>query len=122
MLIKGGRTMIDYTNPTEKLEDLISEKIEKTSQLKFAINDHISLKLKYKKESNDLLLNTDFKEATGESRPTVAMKEAYIENKLYDLLVQLEISKENVSYIKKEIELIDNYISLYEYVIQLELK
>jgi hypothetical protein len=68
------------TDPTDKLCQIIAEKRAKNTQLNFAINDYVSLKLAYEQKNNELLLTTDFKQVTGESRPTVAMKEAYIEN------------------------------------------
>ena len=107
---------------TKKLQEKIEEKKEKTMQLKFAINDYTCLKLKYMKLSNDYLLHTDFKEATGEARPTVAMKEAYIDSELFDLKTEVTIAKENINCIKRDIEILNDEIRLCEYQIKLELK
>lgn len=128
MLIKEVKTMTQSTlmrqempNPTEKLADSIERKRMKNIQLNFAINDHVSLKLTYMQKSNELLLTTDFKKVTGESRPTVAMKEAWIENELFDEKMELEIAKENVKSIQRDIDLINDDIKLYEYECQMKL-
>ena len=113
--------IIDPT-PIDRIAQVIGEKKIKNQQLKFAINDHISFKLEYMKKSNDLLLNTDFKKVLNESRPTVAMKEAYIDNELFTLKSELEISKENISAIKRDIEILDNELKMFEYEIQMELQ
>ena len=107
---------------TDRLAQIIGEKKIKNEQLKFAINDNISLKLELMKKSNELLLNTDFKKVTGESRPTVAMKEAYIEEQLFTLKSEVEISKANVESIKRDIEILNNEFKMFEYEIQMELK
>ena len=111
----------EMPNPTEKLADKIEEKRMKNIQLNFAINDYVSLKLTYAQKSNELLLTTDFKEVTGESKPTVAMKDAWIENALINEKMEMEIAKENVKSIQREIDIINDEIKLYEYQCQMKL-
>ena len=111
----------EMPNPTEKLADKIEEKRMKNIQLNFAINDYVSLKLTYAQKSNELLLTTDFKEVTGESKPTVAMKDAWIENALFNEKMEMEIAKENVKSIQREIDIINDEIKLYEYQCQMKL-
>lgn len=111
----------EMPNPTEKLADAIEQKRMKNIQLNFAINDYVSLKLTYSQKSNELLLTTDFKEVTGESRPTVAMKDAWIENALFDEKMEMEIAKENVKSIQREIDILNDEIKLYEYTCQMKL-
>ena len=111
----------EMPNPTEKLADKIEEKRMKNIQLNFAINDYVSLKLTYAQKSNELLLTTDFKEVTGESRPTVAMKDAWIENALFDEKMEMEIAKENVKSIQREIDILNDEIKLYEYTCHMKL-
>lgn len=109
------------TDPTDKLCQIIAEKRAKNTQLNFAINDYVSLKLAYEQKNNELLLTTDFKQVTGESRPTVAMKEAYIENALFDEKMEMNIAKENVASIKRDIDLLNDEIKLYELQTQMRM-
>ena len=111
----------EMQNPTEKLADKIEEKRMKNIQLNFAINDYVSLKLTYEQKSNELLLTTDFKEVTGESRPTVAMKDAWIENALFDEKMEMEIAKENVKSMQREIDILNDEIKLYKYTCHMKL-
>ena len=109
------------TDPTDKLCQIIAEKRAKNTQLNFAINDYVSLKLAYEQKNNELLLTTDFKQVTGESRPTVAMKEAWIENQLFDEKMEMNIAKENVASIKRDIDLLNDEIKLYELQTQMRM-
>ena len=107
---------MNNVDPTERLQQIIEEKRLKQTQLNFAINDYVSLKLTYEQKTNELQLTTDFKEVTGESRPTVAMKEAWVENQLFDEKMELTIAKENVESIKRDINLLNDEIKLYELI------
>ena len=102
-------------DPTDRMEQCINEKKLKTEELNAAMDDYISLKLQYAQKNNELLLTTNFKEVLNESKPTVAMKEAWIENQLFDLKTELNIAEVNVKTIKKAIEIINDEIKLWEY-------
>jgi len=115
------QTMI-VTDSTDRLQQVINDKKAKNTQLNFAINDYVSLKLSYMEKSNEALLTTDFKKVLDESRPTVAMKEAYIENLLFDEKMQLELAKENVKTLQRDIDIINDEIKLFELKCQMELK
>jgi len=110
------------TDSTDRLQQVINDKKAKNTQLNFAINDYVSLKLSYMEKSNEALLTTDFKKVLDESRPTVAMKEAYIENLLFDEKMQLELAKENVKTLQRDIDIINDEIKLFELKCQMELK
>lgn len=112
---------IEINDPTDRLQQVIDCKREKHTQLNFAINDYVSLKLSYEQKTNEMLLTTDFKQVTGESRPTVAMKEAYMENALFDEKMEMNIAKENVASIKRDIELLNNELKLYELQCQMRM-
>lgn len=112
---------IEINDPTDRLQQVIDCKREKHTQLNFAINEYISIKLAYEHKTNELLLTTDFKKVTGESRPTVAMKEAWVENQLAEEKMEMNIAKENVSRIKRDIDLLNDEIKLYELQCQMRM-
>jgi hypothetical protein len=112
--------IVEY--PTDKLEECINEKKIRNAQLNFAANDYISLKMSYQQKANELLLTTNFKEVLDESRPTVAMKDAWIENQLMDEKMEMNIAKENVNAIKRDIDIINDEIQLWEYKVQLTIQ
>lgn len=116
------QTTIEMNNPTARMQLTIEEKRKQNKQLKLAVNDYITLKHEYLQKTNEALLTTDFKKVLDESRPTVAMKEAYIDNLYYDEKLELAIAKENISCIKRDIEILNDEIKLYELQTQLELK
>lgn len=110
----------------QSLTDLLNIKNKKLDELKDAINSEVSLRLDYEHKFNKELLSSDLtdnvKEASGESRPTAKMKEAYIIEKLSVEYDELEIAKHNTSIIRKDLEYLDNIISAQKYSLQLQLK
>ena len=110
----------------QSLTDLLNIKNKKLDELKDAINSEVSLRLDYEHKFNKELLSSvltdNVKEASGESRPTAKMKEAYIIEKLSVEYDELEIAKHNTSIIRKDLEYLDNIISAQKYSLQLQLK
>ena len=101
---------------------MINNKHDKLIELKKQIKNETNLQLTYLHKYNDKLLHTNFKAATGESRPTVAMKEAYIQERLREDYDNLKIAETKTKIIKKEMDLLNDRIRLEEYLIKLELK
>lgn len=110
----------------QSLTDLLNIKNKKLDELKDAINSEVSLRLDYEHKFNKELLSSDLtdnvKEASGESRPTAKIKEAYIIEKLSVEYDELEIAKHNTSIIRKDLEYLDNIISAQKYSLQLQIK
>ena len=110
----------------QSFADILNMKNEKLKELKDAVNSEVSLRLDYEHKFNKELLSGNLtdnvKEATGESRPTTKMKEAYITEKLSSLYDELEIAKNNTSIIRKDLEYLDNIISAEKYALQLRIK
>ena len=108
------------------LGKLLNMKKEKIDELNDAVNSEVSLRLDYEHKYNQLLLSSDLtdkvKEATGESRPTSKMKEAYIVEELKTEYDDLELAKSNTSLIRKDLEYIDNIISAEKYSLQLQMR
>lgn len=99
---------------TEELQKLVTEKAEALDTLNIAINEHVRLKNKYVTKSNELRLKPDvIKEALGLGKaPTEKQQQAYIDDNLKDLVQDLRISEENVKSWKREVDLLDDKISV----------
>lgn len=99
---------------TKELTKLVTEKAETLNTLNIAINEHVSLKNKYVTRSNELRLKPDtIKEELGLNKaPTEKQQQAYIDDKLQDLVQDLRISEENVKSWKREVDLLDDKISV----------
>ena len=50
--------------------------------------DYWNSKYDYEQQKADILLNTDFESVIGKAKPTVAEKEAYIEQTIGELILQ----------------------------------
>ena len=106
--------VVTVDSVTEDLQKLVSEKAEALDTLNIAINEHVTLKNKYVTMSNELRLKPDqIKEDLGLGKaPTEKQQQAYIDDNLKDLVQDLRISEENVKSWKREVDLLDDKISV----------
>lgn len=105
---------ITVDDVTEELQNLIQEKAEVLNTLNIAVNEHVTLKNKYVTRSNELRLKpNEIKEEIGLSKaPTEKQQQAYIDDTLKELVQNLRISEENVKSWKREVDLLDDKISV----------
>ena len=105
---------------TEDLKKLINEKAEALNTVNIAVNEYVTLKNKYATSSNKLRISTDFKEAMNLSKAaSEKQQQAYIDDKLQDLLQDIRIADENVKSWKREVDLLNDKISLEKYRLNL---
>ena len=106
--------VVTVDSVTEELQKLVSEKAEALDTLNIAINEHVTLKNKYVTMSNELRLKPDqIKEDLGLGKaPTEKQQQAYIDDNLKELVQDLRISEENVKSWKREVDLLDDKISV----------
>lgn len=104
---------------TTSFKEMINLKQELTNQLKEATEKEITAKLNYEQEFNERLLNTKFEEELNKSRPNKDEKEAYIHNQIKEIYAEKIITEENTKIIKRQLELIDNRISLEKTILNL---
>lgn len=106
---------------TKTLSELITEKSEALNTLNIAVNEHVRLKNEYIVNSNSLRLKPDeIKEELGLNKvPTEKQQQAYIDDQLQDLVQELRISEENVKSWKREVDLLNDKISLEKYRVNL---
>lgn len=122
-MIKELMTLQNLTieDLTEDYSKLLTEKENLLKTLNVAINEHVALKNEYTVKSNLLRLHPDeIKEDLGLSKAaTEKQQQAYIDDKLKDLLQDLKISDENVKSWKRELDLLDDKISLEKFKVNL---
>ena len=106
--------VVTVDDVTEELQKLVSEKAEALDTLNIAINEHVRLKNEYVTMSNELRLKPDqIKEELGLGKaPTEKQQQAYIDDNLKELVQDLRISEENVKSWKREVDLLDDKISV----------
>lgn len=106
---------------TKTLSELITEKSEALNTLNIAVNEHVRLKNEYIVKSNSLRLKPEeIKEELGLNKvPTEKQQQAYIDDQLRDLVQELRIAEENVKSWKREVDLLNDKISLEKYRVNL---
>jgi hypothetical protein len=103
-----------------KAEILLTQKREKLDELKDAVNSETSLKLKLLHKANKVKLNPDIVKDELEltKLPTEKQIQAYIDETYNCLTDDYELAKQNTALIKKELEFLDDCISLEKYVLR----
>lgn len=106
---------------TQDLTELINEKAEALNTVNIAVNEYVRLKNKYIIKSNELRLQPDqIKEELGLNKPATEKQiQAYIDDKLRDLVQDIRIAEENVKSWKREVDLLNDKISLEKYRVNL---
>ena len=109
---------------SKNFENLLNDKQKKIKDLKDAVNSETSLKLELLHKSNEIKLHPeDVKEKLGLSKlPTEKQIQAHIDEEYKELTDDLELAKQNTSLIRKDLEFIDNCISVNKYILQLGLR
>lgn len=106
--------VVTVDSVTEDLQELVTEKSEALNTLNIAINEYVALKNEYVVKSNELRLKPNtIKEELGLGKaPTEKQQQAYIDDNLKELVQDLRISEENVKSWKREVDLLDDKISV----------
>lgn len=104
-----------------KLQDLIFEKMYLLFQkLQPAMKNWESAKIELKDKKDDLLLNTDFKETLNESRPTIAMKEAYIKPLVIKQQQKVDKFEDSVTFYKNKLNILNDLIKAQRTLLDIE--
>ena len=108
-------------NNIKKLEYMVGLKQKYNDLLNVKIHMLNELKFDYENKKSDLLLNTDWSKVI-DGRVTNDLKEAYIREKSKEVLEKINTAEEDVNIIKKDIDLLNDYISIEKYSIRMILK
>lgn len=110
----------DFEEIIQDLDNLIQEKSEALNTINIAVNEYVRLKNDYMTQSNNLRINTDFKEAMNLSKiATEKQQQSYIDDQVQDTLQDLRIAEENVKSWKREVDLLNDKITSKKYQIKI---
>lgn len=109
--------MNDIGEVLKNLDSLVLEKAEVLNTVNIAVNQLVSLKNEYNIKSNEWIIRPEsIKEELGLSRaPTEKQTRGFIDNKFKDLVPDILIAEENVKSWKREVELLNDKISVEKY-------
>lgn len=104
-----------------QLPQLIFEKMFLLfERLRFAENNLETAKIDLQNKKDTLLLETDFKTVLNESRPTVAMKEAYMKPHLADFENKVDKYNQQAVFYKDKISIINDLIRKERLLLEIE--
>lgn len=113
----------DFEEIIQDLDNLIQEKSEALNTINIAVNEYVRLKNDYMTQSNNLRINTDFKEAMNLSKiATEKQQQSYIDDQVQDTLQDLRIAEENVKSWKREVDLLNDKITSKKYQIKIMMR
>ena len=102
--------------PTKKMENEIKNKEKLVKELHTKLDKLTDIELKEKEERANLL-NSDLSDKI-EGKITEKVKVAYCDKELKDKTDEITWLKNDISKIRKKIELCDDKIKLYKYIIR----
>lgn len=91
---------------------MIEQKRKLIEELNEKKNKYTKSNIKYKEEKCRLMLETNFEEVLGKSRPTVGEKEAYIDFNTLKMREEKELLYNEIEYLRLQIELCNDEIDL----------
>ena len=105
---------------TQKVDEKLVEKRTKLDELKDAVNSETTLKLKLLHKANQVKLNPNIVKEKYElsKSPTEKQIQAYIDETYSDLTEDYELAKQNTMLIKKELEFIDDVLSVNKIILR----
>ena len=105
---------------TQKIDEKLVEKRAKLDELKDAVNSETTLKLKLLHKANQVKLNPNIVKEKYElsKTPTEKQIQAYIDETYSNLTDEYEIAKQNTMLIKKELEFIDDVLSVNKIILR----
>lgn len=105
---------------TQKIDEKLREKHTKLDELKDAVNSETTLKLKLLHKANQVKLNPNIVKEKYElsKTPTEKQIQAYIDETYSNLTDEYEIAKQNTMLIKKELEFIDDVLSVNKIILR----
>ena len=104
-----------------QLEDLIFEKMFLLFQkLQPAMLNLEDAKVELQFNKDKLLMETDFKTELGESRPTIAMKEAYMKPHLAEFEEKVSTNEEMVTFYKDKLNILNDLIKAQRTLLNIE--
>lgn len=105
---------------TQKIDEKLVEKRTKLDELKDAVNSETTLKLKLLHKANQVKLNPNIVKEKYElsKTPTEKQIQAYIDETYSNLTDEYELAKQNTMLIKKELEFIDDVLSVNKIILR----
>ena len=105
---------------TQKVDEKLVEKRTKLDELKDAVNSETTLKLKLLHKANQVKLNPNIVKEKYElsKTPTEKQIQSYIDETYSDLTEDDELAKQNTMLIKKELEFIDDVLSVNKIILR----
>lgn len=116
--------LFEKTSIFESLANRINEKHELLEKFRNAKNHELVCELNYLQKCNEVKLNSDIvkEELELSKNPTEKQIQAYCEITYEREFTLWKIAKENSSLLNKQLDLVNDYISLEKYFIRMELK
>jgi len=101
-------------------KEILEYKKMKLNELQDAVNSETTLKLKLLHKSNEVRLHPSKvkEELELDKLPTEKQIQAHIDEKYSDLTDEYELAKQNTSLIRRELEFIDDCLSLEKYIVR----
>ena len=105
----------EFLENHEKIKTLLRKRAEKVKELKEETLTLLQMEADWRVESNQIILNTDFKGLYKKDNEQI--RNAHIQEELTDEYDDLELQKITVKYLKMDISQIDKEIDIHDKIL-----
>lgn len=105
----------EFIDHSEKIKTLLRKRAEKVRELKEETLSLLQMEADWRVESNEIILNTDFKGLYKKDNEQI--RNAHIQEELTDEYDDLQLQKMTVKYLKMDISQIDKEIDIHDKIL-----
>lgn len=105
----------EFLENHEKIKTLLRKRAEKVRELKEETLTLLQMEADWRVESNEIILNTDFKGLYKKDNEQI--RNAHIQEELTDEYDDLQLQKMSVNYLKMDISQIDKEIDIHDKIL-----
>lgn len=105
----------EFIDHSEKIKNLLCKRVEKVKELKEETLTLLQMEADWRVESNEIILNTDFKGLYKKDNEQI--RNAHIQEELTHEYNDLQLQKMSVNYLKMDISQIDKEIDIHDKIL-----
>lgn len=105
----------EFKEHSDRVIELLKVREERKKELKECTEELLELESSWRNESNDIILNTDFKKLYGKDNEHI--RNAHLNTEIPDMTDKIEIQKSMVNFLEMDISQIDKEINVHNKIL-----
>lgn len=105
----------EFKEHSDKILELLEIRKERKEELKECTNELLELESLWRRKSNDIILNTDFKTLYGKDNEHIRI--AHLNTKIPGTTDKIEVQKSMIEYLEMDISQIDKEVNVHNKIL-----